>query len=143
MHDGDGAQSAPATVTVIGPALNVAPVANDQTIDVTVGTAVDLVLDVNDPDKDALTVVDLVDSAGVIGAQVGLTLVVVPVAAGTYQVTYRVSDGLALSRVATITVNATAAVEPPTRPNRRGRRVERARDEGTPESNGPPSDGDG
>ena len=139
VHDGDGAESAPATVTVVGPALNVAPIANDQTIDVTVGTAVDLVLDVSDPDSDPLTVIDVIDPAGVIGAQVGLTLVVVPVAAGTFQVTYRVSDGIAQSRVATVTINATAAAAADDR-RAAVERTCRRRDRG---SNGPPSNGDG
>ncbi len=61
VRDGDGAESAPATVTVFAPALNQAPIANDQTIDVTVGRSADLVLDVSDPDRDPLTLIDVSD----------------------------------------------------------------------------------
>jgi hypothetical protein len=116
VQDGDGAESAPATVTVFGPALNEAPTARDQTIHVTVGRSENLVLDVGDPDGDPLTLIDVSDPSGVIGDRVGLSLVIVATTEGTFQVTYRVSDGTAPSRVATVTINATAAKGPPTTP---------------------------
>jgi hypothetical protein len=107
VRDADGAESAPATVTVIAPRLNTAPFANDQTRDVVVGTALDVALDVGDADGDPLTLHDLTDSSTIITAQAGFTLTVTPPAAGTYVITYRVSDGLEFSRTATITITAT------------------------------------
>jgi hypothetical protein len=114
VQDGDGAISAPATVTVSGPALNNPPIAVNQVVNVTVGSVVNLVLDVSDPDGDPLTLIDVLDVNGVLGAQVGLTLVVIPLVEGTFQVTYRVSDGTAQSSTATVTINATAGVAPTT-----------------------------
>ena len=78
VRDADGAESAPATVTVVGPRLNTAPFANDQTRDVVVGTALDVALDVGDADGDPLTLHDLTDPSPIVTAQAGFTLTVTP-----------------------------------------------------------------
>jgi hypothetical protein len=104
--DRDGATSPPATVTVVGPPVNVAPVANDQSVALTVGEERALELDVSDPDGGPLTVVDLTDPGGVVTGTAGRILTLLAAEPGTFTVTYRVTDGELFSRTATITVVA-------------------------------------
>ena len=107
IRDGDGGVSAPATITVDGPPLNVAPVARDQNVAVLTGESRVLDLDVADADGDPLTVIDFTDPAGVVPGGPALTITILGSVAGRYQVTYRVSDGTATSNVATVTVVVT------------------------------------
>jgi hypothetical protein len=117
VRDSDGDVSAPVTVTVIGPRLNTAPVARDQTIAVTVGESRLLDLDVGDADGDPLEVVDLTDPSDVVFDASALTLTLRADAAGTFLVTYRVTDGEAFSALATVTVVAMPRETPPSPPS--------------------------
>ena len=116
VRDSDGGVSSPVTVTVIGPRVNTAPVATDQNIAVTVGESRLLDLDVVDVDGDPLVVVDLTDPSDVVFDASGLTLTLRAIVAGTFLVTYRVTDGKAFSSVATVTVVAMPRETPPTSP---------------------------
>ena len=101
-------------MTVVAPRLNTPRSRTIRLADVVVGTALDVALDVGDDDGDPLTLHDLTDPSTIITAQAGLTLTVTPPAAGTYVITYRVSDGLEFSRTATLTITATdPATTPP------------------------------
>ncbi len=113
MRDADGGVSAPITVTVVA---NRAPFANSQTVTAVATQAIDVALDAGDPDGDALTIVELTDPSGVVTTQAGLSLRIIPPAAGTFSVTYRVSDGRATSAIATITINASDPPPPTTVP---------------------------
>ncbi len=106
VRDSDGGVSTPVTVTVIGPRLNAAPVATDQSIAVTVGESRLVDLTVVDADGDPLEVVDRTDPSGVVFDASGLTLTIRAATEGTFFVTYRVTDGEAFSAVATVTVVA-------------------------------------
>ncbi len=124
--DGGGAVSAPATVTVTGPSAppattttttttttptttpNSAPVASDQAVDVTAGTARTVSLNATDPEGDPLTVQNFVDPSGVVVDRSGLSVTISAAEAGTYSFTYQVTDGTSSSRTATVTVNAAA-----------------------------------
>ena len=117
VRDIDGGVSAPATVTVIGPRLNTAPVAGDQSVAVTVGESRLLDLDVVDVDGDPLVVVDLTDPDDVVFDASGVTLTLRADDVGTFVVTYRVTDGEAFSSVATVTVVAMPRETPPTTPS--------------------------
>jgi len=105
-RDADGGVSTPATVTVDGPRLNTPPFARDQAVAITVGTSRVLELDAGDVDGTPVTVVDLVDTSGLVIERSGLTVTLLATAPGTYVVTYQVDDGEATSRVATITIEA-------------------------------------
>ncbi len=63
----------------------------------------------SDADGDALTVVDLTGPRRLVIDQSGLTLTLLAREAGTYSITYRVTDGEAFSAVATVTVVATSS----------------------------------
>ena len=117
VRDIDGGVSAPVTVTVIGPRLNTAPVAVDQSVAVTVGESRLLDLDVVDVDGDPLVVVDLTDPDDVVFDASGVTLTLRADDVGTFVVTYRVTDGEAFSSVATVTVVAMPRETPPTTPS--------------------------
>ena len=106
VRDSDGGVSAPVTVTVIGPPVNTAPVAHDQSIAVTVRESRLLDLDVADADGDPLVVVDLTDPSEVVFDSSGVTLTLRARVEGTFVVTYRVTDGEGFSSVATVTVVA-------------------------------------
>jgi hypothetical protein len=106
VRDGDGDVSEPATVTVQGPALNSAPTATSQNVEVVVGETRVLDLAVADADGDPLTVVDFTDPAGLVQGPPVLTVSILAVAPGTYEFTYRVTDGIAQSDLATVTVTA-------------------------------------
>jgi hypothetical protein len=112
VRDGDGTVSAPATVTVVGPRFNRAPEADDQVVEIPINTTFALALAVRDGNGDPLTVVDVVDPAGVETATAGTTMQLLAPAPGTYAVSYRVTDGELVSRTATVTV--IAAAPPPT-----------------------------
>ena len=116
VRDTDDGVSAPVTVTVIGPPANNAPVAGDQNITVTVGESRGLDLDAFDADGDALVVVDLTDPSDVVHHASGLTLTLRADVAGTFVVSYRVTDGEAFSSVAEVTVLAVPREKPPTTP---------------------------
>ncbi len=113
VRDADGGLSLPATVTVVGPRLNTVPVARDQSVAVSVGESRTLDLDVSDADGDALTVVDLADPNGVVSGQSALTITILATNPGTSAVTYRVTDGVGISQVATVTIVATPSAPPP------------------------------
>lgn len=103
-----GEVSAPATVTVVGPSDNHPPTATSQNVAVTVGQDHQAVLQVSDPDGDPLTVQLIGDPGGVVAGTNGVTLTVRAASAGTFVVTYSVSDGTASSAEATVTVTASA-----------------------------------
>ncbi len=107
VSDQAGAVSDPVTVTVIGEALNTAPFANNQTVDVVSTAPFAVALDAGDADGDPVTIVELSDPAGVVTSQAGLSLTITAPAPGAYEVRYRVDDGVELSSVAIITINAT------------------------------------
>jgi len=109
VSDGDGADSAPATVTVQARSVNQPPTVSDQEFEVTVGTT--RVIDLNAIDNDGpedLTVIELSDPAGVVTGPPGLQLSILASAPGTFTVTYRVTDGEATSRTVTLTITAPA-----------------------------------
>jgi Bacterial Ig domain len=109
VRDTDGGVSAPATVTVVGPRLNQPPVVADQRITVTVGTTAVVGLSASDPDGPAPTIVEpLGDPSGVVAGRSGLTLSILATVPGTFAVTYQVTDGEAVSPVATLTIDAVA-----------------------------------
>jgi hypothetical protein len=121
--DPDGAVSAPATLTIIGPRLNTAPTAGSQTVTVTAGVPTQVVLDAADADGDPLSVEVVTDPLGVVTGQVGLTVTVTALASGSTSFTFRAFDGTAYSDVATITVivappptTIPTTVPPPTTP---------------------------
>ena len=116
VRDADGGVSAPATVTVVGPPLNTVPVARDQSVAVSVGESRTLDLDVSDADGDALTVVDLADPNGVVNGQSALTVTILATGPGTFAVTYRVTDGVDISQLATVTIVASPAAPPHSKP---------------------------
>jgi hypothetical protein len=116
IRDALGAVSAPATVTVNGPKFNRAPQAADQTVEVTTREKVAVELDVSDVDGDALTVIDIVDPAGVELSTSATTMQIRSKTQGTFQVTYRVTDGQLRSSVATLTVVATTPTTTTTTP---------------------------
>jgi hypothetical protein len=80
---------------------------------VTAGLSAIVVLDARDPDGPEPSVEILSDPGAVVTSQTGLSLSVLAPDAGTFTVTYRVSDGEALSRVATLTIQAAPAVTVP------------------------------
>ena len=71
-------------------------------------------LNVSDADGDPLTIATLTDPSGVVSGQAGLSLTITAPAAGTFVVTYTVSDGTATSWVATVTITATDPPAPTT-----------------------------
>ncbi len=107
VHDADGGVSEPATVTVVGPPLNTPPFARDQSFDVVTTVPTDIVLDAGDDDGDEISVEDIVDPAGIVTGQAGLSLTITAPAPGVYTITYHVDDGDDVSRTATVTINAT------------------------------------
>ena len=125
VRDADGGVSGPVTVTVVGPPQNTPPDAADQSVAAVATVPISVALNASDADGNPLTIATLTDPSGVVGSQAGLTLTITAPAAGTFVVTYTVSDGTATSRVATITITATdpagadttttVPVEPPTR----------------------------
>ncbi len=106
VRDSDGGVSAPVTVTVVGPPVNTAPVAVDQSIAVTVGESRLLDLDVVDADGDPLVVGDLTDPSEDRLRRKRSDAHASRRVEGTFVVTYRVTDGEAFSSVATVTVVA-------------------------------------
>jgi hypothetical protein len=112
VRDADGGISAPATVIVNGPRVNVAPVATDQSVAVEVGVSRTLDLDVVDGDGDPLTVIDVNDPGLVVTSVNGLVVSLLATTPGTFTVSYRATDGVAFSNVATITIQATDSVPP-------------------------------
>jgi hypothetical protein len=113
VEDLEGGVSRPATVTVVGPRLNTAPFARDQAVAVAAGETRTFVLDAGDADGDPVTVVDLSDAAGVIIERVALSVTIRVAQAGSYSFSYRVTDGRAESRVATVVIDVTAPPDPP------------------------------
>ena len=107
--DADGGVSAPAMVTVTGPAANSAPFANDQNATVATGALTAIVLDAGDVDGNALTVTVLTDPSSVVVDVTDLTLRVLVPTDGTVSLTYQVSDGVEQSPVATVTITAATA----------------------------------
>ena len=110
LRDADGGVSGPVTVTVDGPPLNSPPDVADQSVSAVATVPVAVALSASDVNGDPLTIATLGDPAGVVTSQAGLALTITAPTAGTFVVTYTVSDGTAQSRVATITVTA---VDPP------------------------------
>jgi large repetitive protein len=110
IRDADGADSAPATVSVIGPPANQPPIATDQSVSVTVGTSTVVPLQASDPDGPAPSIVDATfsDPAGVVVSRSGLQLSVLATSPGTYLVSYQVTDGEATSSTTTLTIIASA-----------------------------------
>ena len=108
VRDGDNGDSAPATVTVNGPPANQPPVASDQAITVTAGTSSVINLDASDSDGPPPSIVDATfsDPSGVVTSRSGLRLTVLATAPGAYVITYQVTDGLATSATATLTITA-------------------------------------
>ena len=96
--------------------MNTPPVATDQNIAVTVGESRLVDLAVVDADGDPLEVVDRTDPSGVVDDATGLMLTIRGDVAGTFVVTYRVTDGEAFSSVATVTVVVLPRETPPTSP---------------------------
>ena len=109
--DGDGAVSNAASVSVTAAVFNQAPTANDQTFNVDTGVPISIVLDVNDVDGDTLTVIEVKNKGGVVTGVSGTTVTAIASTSGTFTYQYRVTDGLAQSTVATLTIVATP---PPT-----------------------------
>jgi hypothetical protein len=107
VRDADGGVSAPATVTVNGPPVNLAPVARDQTIAVAVGESRSLDLDVVDGNGDPITIVDVSDPSLVVTSVNGVVMSLLVTTPGTFTVSYRATDGVAFSDVATVTIQAT------------------------------------
>ncbi len=107
VRDADGGVSAPATVTVNGPPVNLAPVARDQTVAVNVGESRTLDLDVVDGNGDPITIVDVNDPSLVVTSVTGVVMSLLVPLPGTFTVSYRATDGVAFSDVATITIQAT------------------------------------
>jgi hypothetical protein len=108
VEDGEGAVSAAATVSVIGPRLNSPPFANDQAVGVEAFVSEQLVLDAGDADGDPVTVLNFEDPSGVVVSRNGLVVTIQSSSPGVYVFTYQVEDGLDVSGVATVTVTATA-----------------------------------
>jgi hypothetical protein len=108
IRDVDGDVSAPATVTVNAPPANQPPTANDQSVAVTVGTSAVVDLEAIDPDGPPPRIVDATfsDPSGVVTSRTDLQLSVLAPAAGTFVVSYQVTDGEATSPVATLTITA-------------------------------------
>ena len=108
--DVDGARSNSTKVTVTGASVNTAPSARDQTIDVVSGSSTVVLLDVDDPDGDQLTVIAPIDDPdNIVTAVSGTTMTMTTTAPGTFQVSYRVTDGFGESRLATVTVRSESA----------------------------------
>ena len=116
MRDADGGVSGPVTVTVIGPPQNTPPDAVDQTVSAVVAAPIAVALNATDADGNPLTIATLDDPSGVVTGQAGLSLTITAPSAGTFVVTYSVTDGIAQSRVATVTVTATDPPPPTTEP---------------------------
>jgi hypothetical protein len=106
VRDDDGGISAPATVTVNGPPVNLAPVARDQTVAVGVGESRSLDLDVVDANGDPITIVDVSDPSLLVTSVTGTVMSLLVTMPGSYTVSYRATDGGAFSNVATITIQA-------------------------------------
>ncbi len=108
IRDAEGAESASATVTVLGPRSNQPPVAIDQSISVTVGTSALVDLQASDPDGPPPTIVDasFSDPNGVVAGRNGLQLSILTSRPGTFAVSYQVTDGDATSAPATLTITA-------------------------------------
>jgi hypothetical protein len=108
IRDDEGAVSRSATVTVNAPPSNQPPLAGDQTISVSVGTSAIVDLQASDPDGPSPRLVDATfsDPSGVVTSRSGLQLSVLASMPGTFVVTYEVTDGVATSRPATLTINA-------------------------------------
>ncbi|MEM9745571.1 MAG: Ig-like domain-containing protein [Actinomycetota bacterium] len=114
IQDADGGQSAPATVTVAGPAANEPPTAGDQTEDVIDEGPYTFTVRVSDPDGDSTraTIFDVRDPSDIVIDWEGLDITIQVDGPGTYTIEYRVRDvGGAISGWGTITVNVVA---PPT-----------------------------
>ena len=107
VRDADGGVSGPVTVTVVGPPQNTPPDAADQSVTAVATVPISVALNATDADGDALTVTLISNPSGVVTSQAGLSLTITAPTAGTFLVTYTVSDGTATSRVATITITAT------------------------------------
>ena len=66
-----------------------------------------MLLDVDDPDGDQLTVIVPIDDPdNIVTAVSGTTMTMTTTAPGTFQVSYRVTDGFGESRLATVTVRS-------------------------------------
>jgi hypothetical protein len=111
VRDTDGAESAPATVTVNGPPANIAPTAIDQAISVAVGTSAVVDLQAIDPDGPVPSIVDATfsDPGGVVTRRRDLRLSILARTAGTFVVSYQVTDGEATSGFATLTITASSS----------------------------------
>ncbi len=107
VRDTDGGLSASATVTVNAPPVNLAPVARDQTVAMVVGESRTLDLDVVDGNGDPITIVDVSDPSLVVTSVNGVVMGLLVTIPGTFTVSYRATDGVAFSNVATITIQAT------------------------------------
>ena len=115
--DADGARSNSTKVTVVGVVVNPAPSASDQTIDVVSGSSTVVLLNVNDPDGDQLTVILPIDDPdNIVTAVSGTTMTMTTAAPGTFQVSYRVTDGFGESNLATVTVRSMSPVTTTTVP---------------------------
>ncbi|MGI9645922.1 MAG: Ig-like domain-containing protein, partial [Ilumatobacteraceae bacterium] len=117
--DADGAVSAPATVTVVGPVANTPPFAEDQSVSVITGEQTLVELAVGDADGDEVEVVNIGDPSGVVLDVDGRKLYIKVPTDGVVSVTYQVDDDEDLSRVATLTITAstpTTTTAPPTTP---------------------------
>ncbi len=110
VRDGDGGDSAPATVTVNGPPANQPPIAIDQAVSVTVGTSTAVDLSASDPDGTSPSIVEATfsDPSGVVTTRSGLRLSILATAPEVFVITYQVTDGPATSRTATLTITASA-----------------------------------
>ena len=115
-HDADGGVSGPITVTVIGPPENNPPDAVDQSVSAVATVPIAVALTATDPDGNPLTIATLTDPSVVVSGQAGLSLTITAPTAGTFVVTYTVTDGIAQSRVATITITVVDAPPPTTVP---------------------------
>jgi hypothetical protein len=114
VRDALGAVSAPATVTVVGPKFNRAPDAADQTVEAFTNQTLAVPLAVSDADGDTLRVVDLADPSRIVASVSGTTMQIRSSTTGTFRVTYRVTDGEAVSRRATLTVVVVKPLPPTT-----------------------------
>ena len=112
----DGAQQTPpATVTVTVVASNTAPTADDLAVTTPAGIPVDITLAGDDPDGAAVTyqIVSFPAAGSTTGTAPHLRYNPGAAAPGVYTLTYRASDGSALSGVATVTITVTAAPDEP------------------------------
>ena len=104
-----------ATVTITVTAVNDAPVAQDQPVTTDEDTAVEITLAATDVDGDALTyaLATAPTNGTLTGTAPNVTYTPNPAYAGADSFSFKASDGVAESNVATVTITVTAVNDPP------------------------------